>query len=54
VTGPTIDVGTGQFTMIEPILTYKSEEEVNMLLWPMTLPEWISIVVNNRLEMLHI
>ena len=54
MTGPTIDLGAGPFTMVEPILTHKSEEEVNMLVWPRTLPEWITIVVNNKLEMLHI
>lgn len=54
VTGPTIDLGTGQPGMIEPVLTHKSEEEINMLQWPITLPQWVTIVVNNKLEMLHI
>ena len=54
VTGPTVDLGNGQIGMIDPILTHKCEEEINMLQWPITEPQWISIVMNNKLNMLHV
>ncbi len=39
---------------LEPMLAYKAEEEVTMIQWPMSSPEWICISFSNKMQMLKV
>jgi len=38
----------------DPILAYQAEGEVSNLQWSMTKPDWVSIVFDNKLQILRV
>eukprot|EP00826_Nyctotherus_ovalis_P058078 TRINITY_DN7961_c0_g2_i1.p2 TRINITY_DN7961_c0_g2~~TRINITY_DN7961_c0_g2_i1.p2 ORF type:complete len:108 (+),score=34.97 TRINITY_DN7961_c0_g2_i1:923-1246(+) len=39
---------------LEPMLAYRSKEEVTVIQWPIPSPQWICISFNNEMQMLKI
>lgn len=54
LTGPQPRAAGDRQEPLEPMLAYKAEEEVTMIQWPMSNPEWICISYNNKMQMLKV
>lgn len=47
-------VSCGLFVSSDPILAYNAGSEVNQLVWGASQPDWVTIVFDNKLQILRV
>lgn len=48
------DISTMRSVMQEPTLEYKTDSEVNNLIWSPSQPDWVSIAYDNKIQALRV